>query len=112
MSDEDLPTAALLVETDNDGFHLFHNVGEADKYYRKKKRIARDRDRPDGWVPDELNRDELVRRKDVAELIQKRLKKQEKRVDELDAFNNVDLNDAKARRQELKEILEIVEGED
>jgi len=65
-----LPTAALLVETDNDGFHLFHGVKEADDYYREKKIVADEYDRPAGWVPDELNRDELVRRADVIDYLE------------------------------------------
>jgi len=53
--------------------------------------------------------DELVRRQDVEALIQDRLEKQEQRVDNLTGLDRVNLNDAKARREELKSLLDEVQ---
>lgn len=53
--------------------------------------------------------DKLVRRADVEALIQDRLEKQEERVENLTGLDRVNLNDAKARRQELEELLDEVQ---
>ena len=55
--------------------------------------------------------DELVRKSDVKALIQDRLKTQEQRVEKYNAFDKLNLNDAKARKQELESLLEELEGE-
>ena len=57
---------------------------------------------------------ELVdeQRKDVdniEQLIRNRLEKQEKRVEKYDAFNKLNLNDAKARKQELEQVLQEIQ---
>lgn len=54
----------------------------------------------------------LVRRKDVEQLIKDRLEKQEERVEKLNALDRVNLNDAKARKQELEELLEEVKTDE
>lgn len=56
----------------------------------------------------EAIKNELVRRTDVAQLIQDRLEKQEERVEKYNAFDKLNLNDAKARKQELEDLLEEV----
>ncbi|WP_157575383.1 hypothetical protein [Haloferax sp. Q22] len=88
--DVEVPTAALLVETDNDGYHLFHGTNQADSYYSKKKRVARDLNKPNGWIPDELNRDELHRSEDVEEALEEAVQQ--------------------ARQQERRRILEKIDN--
>lgn len=56
-------------------------------------------------------KDELVRRSDVEELIRERLNKQVDRVKNLTKLDNLDLNDAKARRHELRNLLDEVQKE-
>ena len=58
---------------------------------------------------DTIEREKLVRRVDVETLIQDRLEKQEQRVDNLTGLDRVNLNDAKARREELKSLLDEVQ---
>ena len=48
-------------------------------------------------------------RENTVQLIKKRLSKQEERIEELNGLDQVNLNDAKARKQELEELLEEIE---
>lgn len=64
-----LPVAALLVKTDNDGYHLFHGDSGLKDYMRDKKVVKKDYGRPDGWVPKVEEKDKLVRKQDAEEAI-------------------------------------------
>ncbi len=128
----ELETVALLVETDNDGFHLFHDTRASDRYYEKKKRVAQQYDKPEGWEPDELNRWELVRREDarryasewrvkgiekgridkekeILKRLDERIEYWREKVEDTTGLDQVSLNDAKARREELEDFKQRIE---
>jgi hypothetical protein len=58
---------------------------------------------------DGVNFDELVRRSDVKALVQERINQAEEKVEKYNGLDKLNLNDAKARKQELKELLEDIE---
>ena len=52
---------------------------------------------------------ELVRRKDVKALIQDKIKRAEEKIEKYNGLDRLNLNDAKARKQELESLLEELE---
>ena len=57
------------------------------------------------------DRHELVRLKDVKALIQDKIKRAEEKIQKYNGLDKLNLNDAKARKQELESFLEELEGE-
>lgn len=57
-------------------------------------------------VPEKIK---LVRPKDVKALIQDKIRQAEEKIEKNNAFDRLNLNDAKARKQELESLLEELE---
>jgi len=94
---------------------ICNNCGHIELVYSNLEQPFRDKNKPcweeSGTENNDLELNELVRRQDVEQLIKERLESHRKRVEENNALDRLNLNDAKARVNELENLLEDVQNE-